>query len=124
VLNQKIEQFLGSRGFTATPALAPAPGAAASTPASAPPPAAPFLGTAPAASDAPLDSSARKTCAGASRRPQLLVSERAIITPSARELGDANRIFRTAPFRGYRHRRFAPLHRTEAGTLTETAVSC
>jgi hypothetical protein len=29
----------------------------------------------------------------------LLVSERAIITPSARELGDARRVFRVAPYR-------------------------
>ena len=101
VLNQKIEQFLGSRGFTATPALAPAPGAAASAPASAPPPAAPFPGTAPGASDAPLDFVCEDDVRLALRAGRtLLVSERAIITPSARELGDANRIFRTAPFRG------------------------
>ena len=31
---------------------------------------------------------------------KLLVSERAIVTPAARDLGDANRVFSIAPWRG------------------------
>jgi hypothetical protein len=31
---------------------------------------------------------------------KLVVSERAIVTPAARDLGDANRIFSVAPWRG------------------------
>jgi len=31
---------------------------------------------------------------------KLVVSERAIVTPSARDLGEANRVFTVAPWRG------------------------
>ncbi len=31
---------------------------------------------------------------------KLVVSERAIVTPAARDLGDANRVFSIAPWRG------------------------
>jgi len=101
VLNQKIDQFLGSRGFTAaTPAVAPAARAAA-TPATAPAPSAPFPGTTGSGGDAPVDFVCEEDVRLALRAGRiLLVSERAIITPLARELGDANRIFRTAPFFG------------------------
>ena len=101
VLNQKIDQFLGSRGFTAaTPALAPAAQAAA-TPATAQAPSALFSGSTGSGGDAPLDFVREEDVRLALRAGRtLLVSERAIITPSARELGDANRIFRTAPFLG------------------------
>ena len=101
VLNQNIDQFLGSRGFTAaTPALAPAAQAAA-TPATAQTPSAPFPGSTGSGGDAPLDFVCEENVRLALRAGRtLLVSERAIITPSARELGDANRIFRTAPFPG------------------------
>ncbi len=70
------------------------------TPASAPAPAAPFPGTTGGAHDSPLDFVCEEDVRLALRAGRtLLVSERAIITPSARELGDANRIFRTAPIR-------------------------
>ncbi|MEQ1728283.1 MAG: aldehyde dehydrogenase family protein [Vicinamibacterales bacterium] len=100
VLNRKIEQFLGSRGFKPGPAAPPA-AVPVPAPASAPAPAAPFPGTATSTSEVPLDFVCEEDVRLALRSGRtILVSERAILTPSARELGDANRIFRTAPFRG------------------------
>ncbi|MFN7914384.1 MAG: acetaldehyde dehydrogenase (acetylating) [Vicinamibacterales bacterium] len=80
VLNQRIEQFLGARGFKGTPAPAPA----------SQPPA--------AADGAPLDFVCEDDVRTAMRAGRtLLVSERAILTPSARELGEANRVFTVVP---------------------------
>ena len=81
VLNQRIEQFLGSRGIKGGGS---APAAPADT--------APSSG--PAAAGVPLTFVCEDDVRTAMRKGEhLLVSERAIITPSARELGEANRIF-------------------------------
>ncbi|MGC4082082.1 MAG: aldehyde dehydrogenase family protein [Vicinamibacterales bacterium] len=92
VLNQKIEQFLGSRGYSgykgAGPASPPSAGTTNTT-------------SAPTTTTVPLDFVCEDDVRAAMRSgTRLVVSERAIITPSARELGEANRIFTVAPFRG------------------------
>jgi acetaldehyde dehydrogenase (acetylating) len=90
VLNQRIEQFLGSRGFkpTGSSPVVQAP----QEQLSAPPPSAP---------ETPLDFVCEEDVRAALRAGRkLVVSERAIITPSARELGEAQRVFTVAPWRG------------------------
>ena len=98
VLNQRIEQFLGSRGYRAT--TAGAPGAPFIGQHQAPPSA--TTAAAAAASGAPpLDFVCEEDVRLALLAGRtLLVSERAIITPSARELGEARRVFTVAPWRG------------------------
>jgi acetaldehyde dehydrogenase (acetylating) len=96
VLNRRIEQFLGSRGYRAA---GPEPASSTSSPDSAPAPAA--SAPAPTSSAAPLDFVCEEDVRLALRAGRkLLVSERAIITPSARELGEAQRVFTIAPFGG------------------------
>jgi acetaldehyde dehydrogenase (acetylating) len=94
VLNQRIEQFLGSRGYSPTVSVAAPASPAASLSI------APVTKAAASATEAPLDF----VCEDDVRRAMtagrtLVVSERAIITPSARELGEAHRVFTTAPLR-------------------------
>jgi len=91
VLNERIDQFLGSRGYRPTAAGTPAPPptrvSAASEVATR---------TGPVATEAPLDFVCEEDVRLAIRDGRtLLVSERAIITPSARELGEAHRVFST-----------------------------
>jgi len=90
VLNQRIEQFLGSRGYKpGTPAAGSTQPGTEATPA------------APAGAEPPLDFVCEddvRTALQTGRR--LVVSERAIITPSARELGEARGVFTVAPWRG------------------------
>jgi acetaldehyde dehydrogenase (acetylating) len=93
VLTAKIDQFLGARGFrTAAPPDASVSGGSGSA------------GTAarPASGGQPvLDFVCEDDVRTALKDGQtLLVSERAIITPSARELGERHRIFQTPPYRG------------------------
>src|SRR4051812_5757746 len=89
VLNQRIEQFLGSRGFKPVGPTVPS----TSTRDQAPSPS--------SASEPPLDFVCEDDVRTALRTGRkLVISERAIVTPSARELGDANRVFTIAPFRG------------------------
>ena len=79
VLNHTIEAFLGSRGFKAGE-----PAASSARPASQAP------------TEKPLDFVCEDDVRAAMRAGKTLtVSERAIITPSARELGEAHRVFRT-----------------------------
>ena len=86
VLMQKIDQFLGARGFksgTSDGGQRP-PG----NPANAPP-------------AQPLDFVCEEDVRLALKAGrQLLVSERAIVTPAARDLGEQHRIFTVAPWRG------------------------
>ena len=95
VLNQRIEQFLGSRGYR--PASVPAAESVAE-------PSGARTGdvaTARSPADPPLDFVCEedvRTALLAGRK--LVVSERAIITPSARELGEARGVFAVAPWRG------------------------
>jgi len=79
-LSRRIDEFLGSRGFKGQPAVKPGPDAA---PASA----LDFV----CEEDVRLAIQAGRT---------LVVSERAIVTPAARDLGEQHRIFRVAPWSG------------------------
>jgi acetaldehyde dehydrogenase (acetylating) len=84
-LTRRIDQFLGSRGFTAERSVG-----AVSTPE-------PDVG----AHDKPLDFVSEedvRTALKAGRK--LVVAERAIITPAARDLGEQHRVFTIAPWRG------------------------
>ena len=87
VLSAKIDQFLGARGFAPNSA-GPAP-----SPAAAPSPA--------SAVTAPADFVCEDDVRQAIRKGETIVlGERAIVTPSARELGEQHRVFRTAQFNG------------------------
>jgi acetaldehyde dehydrogenase (acetylating) len=86
-LTEQIERFLGTRGYKTEGSPSDRSGVPAG----------------PAAADAgtPLDFVCEqdvRLAIDAGRT--LLVSERAIITPSARELGEARRVFTFAPYRG------------------------
>jgi acetaldehyde dehydrogenase (acetylating) len=96
VLNDRIARFLSSRGYQgATASTVPQP----ATPASQPPAGASPVAAAP--SEPPLDFVCEDDVRAAMRAGRkLVVSERAIITPSARELGESQRVFTIAPFRG------------------------
>ena len=85
VLMQKIDQFLGSRGIrSGTP-----DGVAPVTPGKT------------AADAKPLDFVCEEDVRLAIKTGrQLVVSERAIVTPAARDLGEQHRIFAVAPWRG------------------------
>jgi hypothetical protein len=79
-LSRQIDQFLGSRGFK--------PEVGARTPPKGP-------------DQAPLEFVCEEDvrAAIASGR-KLVISERAIVTPAARDLGEQHRIFTPAPWRG------------------------
>jgi len=79
-LSRRIDEFLGSRGFKGATVVRPGP-----DPASAPP--LDFV----CEEDVRLAIQAGRT---------LVVSERAIVTPAARDLGEQHRIFRVAPWSG------------------------
>jgi acetaldehyde dehydrogenase (acetylating) len=84
VLMQKIDQFLGSRGFSGG-----GPGAAVSG------------SSTPSSDSKPLDFVCEEDVRLAIRAGRkLVVSERAIVTPAARDLGEQHRIFSIAPWRG------------------------
>jgi acetaldehyde dehydrogenase (acetylating) len=88
-LARRIDQFLGSRGYR-TPAAADT---------RSPQPVLPVPSSAPAS--APLDFVCEEDVRAAiNAGRQLVVSERAIITPAARDLADAHRVFTVAPWRG------------------------
>jgi len=90
VLTRRIDQFLGSRGIR--PAGVTAPASQAALPDSATPAGAPAR---------PLDFVCEEDVRLALRDGRtLLVSERAIVTPSARELGERHGILTIAPWRG------------------------
>jgi acetaldehyde dehydrogenase (acetylating) len=85
VLMQKIDQFLGARGFRSGTADG---GQRAAKPANDPP-------------ATPLDFVCEEDVRLAIKAGrQLVVSERAIVTPAARDLGEQHRIFTVAPWRG------------------------
>jgi len=93
-LNRRIDAFLGARGYRPeAQRLAQAPAAPASVPL-------------PSASSAPASSSPLEfVCeddvrAALSAGRTLVISERAIVTPSARDLGEQHRVFTIAPWRG------------------------
>ena len=77
-LARRIDEFLGSRGYTAR-----SPGVTVQN------------------QEPPLDFVCEEDVRLAIRAGrQLLVSERAIVTPAARDLGEEHRIFSVAPWRG------------------------
>jgi hypothetical protein len=88
-LSRRIDEFLGSRGFKADGAAAgvrPQPTTSAPQPGSDPSPL-----TFVCEEDVRLAIQAGR---------KLVVAERAIVTPAARELGEQHRIFSVAPWRG------------------------
>lgn len=92
-LTRRIDQFLESRGYRAADA-AGRPSSVSSTQAAAVEPA-------PARAEAPLDFVCEEDVRVAVKRgTKLLVSEHAIITPAARDLGEAHKVFTIAPWRG------------------------
>lgn len=96
VLNDRIARFLSSRGYQGA---APSTAAHQGTAASQPPAEASSVAAAP--SEPPLDFVCEEDVRAAIRAGRkLVISERAIITPSARELGESQRVFTVAPFRG------------------------
>ncbi len=90
-LSRRIDQFLASRGYRDGGS---APGSASASASSASAPTA-------SAEAKPLDFVCEDDVRTAMKAGQkLVVSERAIITPAARDLGEQNRVFRMAPWRG------------------------
>ncbi|MGH9419928.1 MAG: hypothetical protein ACRD3J_08145, partial [Thermoanaerobaculia bacterium] len=91
VLSRRIDDFLGSRGFkpashavAADRSRAEAGGTSATSP-----------------GQTPLDFVCEEDVRLAIQAGRkLVVSERAIVTPAARDLGDVNRVFTVAPWRG------------------------
>ncbi len=87
-LSRRIDSFLGSRGFTAV---------SGSTSASKPA----AVAARPAADPTPVDFVCEEDVRVAIQAGRkILVSERAIVTPAARDLGEQHRIFSVAPWRG------------------------
>jgi hypothetical protein len=91
-LSRRIDQFLGSRGYRSEgDGSAPAPTTRASAPAQG-------------VADQPDLTPLQFVCEEDVRRAiqagrKLIVAERAIVTPSARDLGEAHRVFSVAPWR-------------------------
>ena len=87
-LTRRIDEFLGSRGFTSQPDRHQA--AARSQP-----------DNLPTAQAAPLQFVCEDDVRAAIRAGrQLVLAERAIVTPAARDLGEQHRVFSVAPWRG------------------------
>jgi acetaldehyde dehydrogenase (acetylating) len=85
-LSQRIDAFLGSRGFKPEAAANPGPAARAA---------------APAPDQTPLTFVCEEDVRLAIQAGRkLVIAERAIITPAARDLGEQHRIFTVAPWRG------------------------
>ena len=96
-LTSRIDQFLGSRGYRAE---VPGPGglvAGAPVPVSSPAPTQGPAEAGPTPLDFVCEEDVRKALQAGR---QLVVAERAIITPAARELGEAHRVFVAPPWRG------------------------
>jgi acetaldehyde dehydrogenase (acetylating) len=97
-LTRRIDEFLGSRGYKA--ADSKRPDQAPNAPSGATRPAA--LTQGPPASSPPLDFVCEEDVRAALLTGRKLVlSERAIVTPAARELGDEHRVFVDAPWREF-----------------------
>jgi acetaldehyde dehydrogenase (acetylating) len=85
-LSRRVDDFLGSRGFRGQAGVR-----SQADPGSAP----------PHTDQTPLDFVCEEDVRRAIRAGQkLVVSERAIVTPAARDLGDEHRVFTVAPWRG------------------------
>jgi acetaldehyde dehydrogenase (acetylating) len=91
-LTRRIDAFLGSRGYRAE-------GVPSAPPPNAPPPAVP-ISASPATSGPPLDFVCEDDVRAALQAGRMLViSERAIVTPAARDLGEQHHVFSIAPWR-------------------------
>jgi acetaldehyde dehydrogenase (acetylating) len=92
-LSRRIDEFLGTRGFKQGAVPRPAgtgPGSDAKTPTSG-----------AGADQTPLDFVCEEDVRRAIQAGRkLVVSERAIVTPAARDLGEQHRVFSVAPWRG------------------------
>ena len=91
-LSRRIDDFLGTRGYR--------PSAGADSPTGARP-ISESRTAAPPADQAPLDFVCEEDVRRAIQAgKKLIVSERAIVTPAARDLGEQHRVFSVAPWRG------------------------
>jgi acetaldehyde dehydrogenase (acetylating) len=104
VLSRRIDEFLGSRGFRGEggkPESEPAAAISAEAPPAGIAPAQPQESRPPSpAPEAPLDFVCEEDVRLAIRAGRkLVVSERAIVTPSARDLADEHRVLTPAPWR-------------------------
>jgi len=102
-LSRRIDQFLASRGFAVPPGSdpsqksAPAPKAPGSDPGQSLSPAAKPAGSDPAAVSKPLDFVCEEDVRQALKQGRkLLIGDRTIVTPAARDLGEQHRLFVTA----------------------------
>ena len=91
-LARRVNAFLGERGFNPSAAPSSRPSSSPS-----PPPPTPNAGATPA----PLDFVCEDDVRSAIRAGrQLVISERAIVTPAARDLGEAHKVLTVAQWRG------------------------
>jgi len=91
-LSRRVDEFLGTRGYR--------PSAGSDSPASVRP-ISESKAAAPPADQAPLDFVCEEDVRRAIQAGRkLVVSERAIVTPAARDLGEQHRVFSVAPWRG------------------------
>jgi acetaldehyde dehydrogenase (acetylating) len=94
-LARRVNAFLGERGFT------PSPTASLSSTSSQSSSSSPVVSATATATPAPLDFVCEDDVRAAIRAGrQLVVSERAIVTPAARDLAEAHKVLTTAPWRG------------------------
>ena len=102
VLTQRIDQFLGARGYRGPSAPVSSPRSAAPSPSfPVSPSTAPAAPPPPESAGPPLDFVCEDDVRAAVRAGRkLVVSERAIITPAARDLAEQHRVFTMAPWRG------------------------
>lgn len=96
-MTSRIDQFLGARGYRAEVAGPGGLVAGAPLPVSRPAPAQGPAEAGPTPLDFVCEEDVRKALQAGR---QLVVAERAIITPAARELGEAHRVFAAPPWRG------------------------
>ena len=90
-LSRRIDEFLETRGYRPepSPGFVPQPGRR-------PPPSTSAAGAAPSPLDFVCEEDVRLAIRAGRK---LVVSERAIVTPAARELGEEHRVFTVAPWR-------------------------
>jgi hypothetical protein len=99
-LTRRIDEFLGTRGFKGSDPKAAPVGSAGSDPRDKSSGPEKSSGSDPKAI-APLDFVCEEDVRAAIRAGrQLVLSERAIVTPAARDLGEQHRVFTVAPWRG------------------------
>jgi acetaldehyde dehydrogenase (acetylating) len=91
-LSRRVDEFLGTRGYR--------PSAGSDSPTGLKP-ISESRGTAPPPDQAPLDFVCEEDVRRAIQAgKKLVVSERAIVTPAARDLGEQHRVFSVTPWRG------------------------